>query len=241
MVLSNTEYMELDWSVRRALELTSNQRTGEKRGSLLWVLDRTKTAMGARMLRSWVELPLRRPVDILRRLAAVRELAEDNVLRRELMTALDGMGDMQRIAPRTVNQTANGRDLLALAAAAGRLPEIKRLLRGCRSAALAQIAGLDELGDVREIIEEAVNPKAPLSVRDGDVIREGFSAEADRLRALRDNSEDTISAMESREQERTGIKKLRIGYNRVFATTSTCPARCRSPSCPPTTSASRRL
>ena len=216
MVLSNTEYMELDWSVRRALELTSNQRTGEKRGSLLWVLDRTKTAMGARMLRSWVELPLRRPVDILRRLAAVRELAEDNVLRRELMTALDGMGDMQRIAPRTVNQTANGRDLLALAAAAGRLPEIKRLLRGCKSAALAQIAGLDELGDVREIIEQAVNPKAPLSVRDGDVIREGFSAEADRLRALRDNSVDTISAMESREQERTGIKKLRIGYNRVF-------------------------
>ena len=124
-------YMELDWSARRSLELTANIRTGEKRGSLLAVLDYTKTPMGARLLRSWVEMPLVSVRDIRARLAAVSELYSDNVLRRELMSALEGMGDMQRLVSRTVYQTANGRDLLALGeACCAPLPRLKRAALG---------------------------------------------------------------------------------------------------------------
>ena len=215
-LLDSRRYMELDWSTRRSLELTANLRTGEKRGSLLWVLDRTKTSMGARMLRSWVEMPLLNPSAIRRRLAAVSELAEDNVRRGELGEALAPIGDMYRLVSRTVYQTANGRDLLALAAGCERLPKIKALMQGSRSAMLSELGSLDTLDDVYADIMSTICDEPPVSVNDGNVIRPGYSEELDRLRSVRDNAAQLIRDMERSEQERTGIKKLKIGYNRVF-------------------------
>ena len=209
-------YMELDWQTRRSLELTANLRTGAKAGSLLGVLDRTKTPMGARTLRSWVEMPLLKPQDILQRLAAVRELKEDNVLRGELGAALDGIGDMQRVASRLGYQSANGRDLLALAASCEALPRIKELLSGRRSVLLSAIADMDALEDVREEILGAIHPDAPVTLHDGGLIRPGYSQEVDHLRDVMNNSASLLAEMQQREIERTGIKKLRIAYNRVF-------------------------
>ena len=146
------KYMELDYAARRSLELTENQRTGEKRGSLLWVLDRTKTPMGGRLLRSWVERPLLSPVAIKRRLSAVSELHGESVLRQELRRALAGIGDMQRLVGRAVFGSANGRDLAALGECCAQLPELKRLLAGRSSALLRQAAALDE--QLAKLIDE---------------------------------------------------------------------------------------
>ena len=216
MELTRDRYMELDWHVRRGLELTSSQRTGDKRGSLLGVLDCTKTAMGARTLRSWVEVPLLATQDILRRLAAVRELTEDHVLRGELRAAMEGMGDIQRTITRTINMSANGRDLLSLALSCGQLPAIKKLLGRSRSHMLRGIASLDTLEDMREDILKVICDEPPIALDEGGIIRPGFSAEVDRLRSLRENGINLIGELERREQERTGIKRLKVGYNRVF-------------------------
>ena len=210
------KYMELDYAARRSLELTENQRTGEKRGSLLWVLDRTKTPMGGRLLRSWVERPLLSPVAIKRRLSAVSELHGESVLRQELRRALAGIGDMQRLVGRAVFGSANGRDLAALGECCAQLPELKRLLAGRSSALLRQAAALDELADVRQDIERAICDEPPFSVREGGILRSGYSEEVDRLRNIRDNGAKLVSELEARERERTGIKKLKVGYNKVF-------------------------
>ncbi len=240
-LIEGGKYMELDWAARRSLELTSSLRTGEKRGSLLWVLDHTRTPMGARMLRSWVEMPLLSLTAIRRRLAAVSELVGDNVLRQELMAALDGISDMQRVVSRTVYQTANARDLVALADSCGQLPKLKQLLSGAKSALLGEAAAMDELADVRRDIVLAIDPEPPLSVRDGGVLRRGYSEEVERLRAVRDNAAQLLADMEANERERTGIKKLKIGYNRVFGYYIDLPAAAdTSSSCLRTTSASRR-
>ncbi len=156
-------YMELDYSARRSLELTENLRTGEKRGSLLWVLDRTKTPMGGRLLRSWLERPLLSPVAIDRRLSAVQELFDDNVARAEIIRVLGGVCDMQRLVGRAVYATANGRDLASLAACCAALPELTALLSGSRSALLREAAGMDTLADVRNDIARAVcdEPRQP--------------------------------------------------------------------------------
>ena len=210
------KYMELDYAARRSLELTENQRTGEKRGSLLWVLDRTKTPMGGRLLRSWVERPLLSPVAIKRRLSAVSELHGESVLRQELRRALAGIGDMQRLVGRAVFGSANGRDLAALGECCAQLPELKRLLAGRSSALLRQAAALDELADVRQDIERAICDEPPFSVREGGILRSGYSEEVDRLRNIRDNGAKLVSELEARERARTGIKKLKVGYNKVF-------------------------
>lgn len=216
MELTQDRYMELDWNVRRGLELTSSLRTGDKRGSLLWVLDHTKTAMGARTLRSWVELPLLAANDILHRLAAVRELTADNVLRGELRAAMESMGDMQRVVSRTVYQSANGRDLLGLAQSCENLPKIKELLSGCKSYMLSSLACLDTLTDIREDILKIICDEPPIATDEGKLIRKGYSAEVDRLRELSDNGVNMVHELEEREQQRTGIKRLKVGYNRVF-------------------------
>ncbi len=210
------KYMELDYSARRSLELTENMRTGEKRGSLLWVLDRTKTPMGGRTLRSWVERPLLSPVAIKRRLSAVSELHGALVLRQELRRELDGIGDMQRLVGRAVFGSANGRDLAALGECCAHLPELRRLLAGCSSAMLRRAAELDALEDVRSDIARAICDEPPFSVREGGILRPGYSEEVDRLRDVRDNGARLVSELESRERERTGIKKLKVGYNKVF-------------------------
>ena len=215
-VLSSGKYMELDYTTLRNLELTENLRTGEKKGSLLWVLDRTKTPMGLRMLRSWVERPLLSPPAIKRRLNAVSELYSDNVLRGELMHALGELGDMRRLAGKAVYATANARDLRALGDYCSRIPAIKERLAGAGSHMLRTIAAMDALADVAGEIGAAIADEPPFSVREGGMIRPGFNERVDYLRSVRDNGADMVKALEAREREKTGIKKLKVGYNRVF-------------------------
>ena len=209
-------YMELDYTTRRNLELTENLRSGEKRGSLLWVLDRTKTPMGGRLLRSWVERPLLNPAAIRRRLSAVNELFEGSVLRSELIHTLHEIGDIQRLIGRCVYGTANGRDLLALANYFALLPRIAELLSGAQSALLRETAALDTLSDLQADIASLVADDPPFSVREGGILRPGASEELDYLRNVRDNGTRMVAELETREREQTGIKKLKVGYNKVF-------------------------
>ena len=209
-------YMEMDWTTRRSLELTESLRSGEKRGSLLWVLDKTKTPMGARLLRAWVERPLLSVLAIKRRHAAVGELARESVKRSELMLSLREIHDIQRLVGRCVYGTAGGRDLRELCNCASVLPKLKEQLSSFQCKELMQIAGMDALEDLHYAIDRAICDDPPFSVREGGILREGYSEELDRLRSLRDHGSDAIAALEGRERERTGIKKLKVGYNRVF-------------------------
>jgi len=215
-VLADGRYMELDWATRRSLEITESLRSGEKKGSLLWVLDKTKTPMGGRMLRSWVERPLLSPIAIKRRLSAVDELVKNNVMRGELLVLLRGITDMQRLVGRCVYGTAGGKDLRSLANCMAVLPLLGEQLAFCRSPELKDIAAMDRLEDIRGIIDCAICDDPPFSVREGGIVREGYSEELDHLRNVRDNGARMLSDLELRERERTGIKKLKIGYNKVF-------------------------
>ncbi|MBQ6404250.1 MAG: DNA mismatch repair protein MutS [Oscillospiraceae bacterium] len=215
-LFGESRYMELDYTTRRNLELTESLRSGEKKGSLLWVLDQTKTPMGGRMLRAWVERPLLGPVQIKRRHAAVGELARDNVLRGETMQCLREIGDMQRLIARAVYGSANGRDLAQLASCCRQLPKLSGLLSNTESGELRAIAGMDALSDLEARISEAICDEPPFSVREGGILREGFDPEVDRLRSVRDNGASMVAELEQRERERTGIKKLKLGFNRVF-------------------------
>ena len=209
-------FMELDWTTRRNLELTESLRSGEKRGSLLWVLDKTKTPMGGRMLRAWVERPLLSAVAIKRRLSAVDELFRDNVTRGELMLTLRDITDMQRLIGRTVYGTAGGRDLRALGLCCASLPRLVEQLASFRCLELREIAAMDTLEDIRARIDEAICDDPPFSVREGGILRPGYSEEVDHLRDVRDNGARLVAELEARERERTGIKKLKVGYNKVF-------------------------
>jgi len=213
---SRGDYMELDAAALRSLELTENLRSGEKRGSLLWVLDKTCSPMGARLMRGWVARPLLSPVAIERRLAAVSELAADNVNRGELRALLKRVGDIQRLTGRAVYGSANGRDMLALGNYLDALPEIMERLRGAKSALLREIAATDPLKELRFLLYRCICDEPPFSVREGGILRSGYSEEVDRLRALKENGANMVRELETREKERTGIKKLKIGYNRVF-------------------------
>ena len=207
--------MEMDIQTVRSLELIASNRTQEKKGSLLWVIDHTRTAMGRRMIRNWVLRPLLNPAGITRRLSAVDELYGDTVCRGELTEALRHIGDMERLIARIVYGTANGRDLRALGASLERLPDIRRALLGKTSAMLKDAADLDLLEDVRDLIDRAICDEPPFSVREGGFIRDGYDESVDHLRGLLNNSTGALTDIESRERERTG-KKLKVGYNRVF-------------------------
>ncbi len=215
-VFSVGRFMELDYTTRRNLEITENLRTGEKKGSLLWVLDKTKTPMGGRLLRAWTERPLLSPVAIKRRLTAVSELYSDNVARGEIIEILRNIGDIQRLVGRAVYGTANGRDLLALGSYCAALPELVKLLSGKQSLMLKKISETDTISHIPELIMRAICDEPPFSVREGGILREGFSEEVDNLRNVRDNGAQMVSQLETRERESTGIKKLKVGYNRVF-------------------------
>ena len=215
-VMNASRYMELDYTTLRNLELTQSLRAGEKKGSLLWVLDQTKTPMGGRMLRTWVERPLLNPTAIRRRLTAVDELYSDNVLRGELQHKLREIGDMRRLVGRCVYGTANGKDVKALGEDCAVLPALCRLLADAKSAALREIAGMDTLVDVADLAARAIDDDPPFSVREADILRPGYDAEVDRLRALKKNGKQTVLDLEERERQRTGIKKLKVGYNKVF-------------------------
>ena len=212
---SGGEYMELDLNTMRNLELTSALRTGDKKGSLLWVLDKTKTPMGRRMIRAWVLRPLLRTTAILRRQSAVSELASATVSRNEITASLRNVGDIERLIAKIVYGNAVCRDMKALSYSIGALPEIKSRILPMKSAALSDCAGMDMLGDIAEQIDAAIRQDPPFSVREGGFINDGFDEEVDRLRFLLENSSAELMSIETKERERTG-KKLKVGYNRVF-------------------------
>ena len=214
---SEAQFMRMDTNTRRNLELIETMRNKEKRGSLLWVLDETKTAMGKRLLRAWIEQPLVSPAQISRRHNAVEELFHDAMLRDELAEALSGIFDLERIMTRIVYGSANGRELRALGTALKKLPALKALTAERKSALLSEIhTAIDVLEDVCSLIDRAIVDEPPFTIREGGIIREGYDAELDQLKSDMANSQGLIAAVEAREKERTGIPKLKIGYNRVF-------------------------
>lgn len=210
-------FMELDLTARRNLELTETMQRREKKGSLLWVLDRTKTPMGGRMLRSWLDRPLLSVTEIARRSGAVAVLVDGTIAREELISAMTGLGDMERLIGRIVYGTAGGRDLVSLRAGIERLPEIAGQLATFSGGRLGELAEeLDLLDDIKERIAAAICDEPPFSVREGGFIRDGYNEEVDRLRKILTGGKDIITDMEAKEKEKTGIRTLRIGYNKVF-------------------------
>ena len=214
---SVSEYMNLDYTAVRNLELTETMRSKSKKGSLLWVLDKTKTAMGKRMLRSWVEQPLLDLFSIEERLNAVQELVGDTILRGELMEYLSGIRDLERLLTRVVYKTANAKDLNTIAGTCARLPLIKETLALAKSKQLTKIYNnLDTLEDICELITSAIDENPPAIIREGGMFKKGFSAELDELIYIIENGADVVADIENREKERTGIKNLRIRFNKVF-------------------------
>ena len=211
------KFMELDLDARRNLELTETMRAKEKKGTLLWVLDKTHTAMGGRMLRSWLEKPLLDPGEITRRQGAVEALVENPIARGELEEALKDVTDLERVMTRIVTGTVNCRDLLGLARGLRALPQVKNLLSGLQSPKLQKLAAaIDPLTDCADKIENTIVEEPPLTVREGGIIRRGANADADRLRDIMEGGSGTIAAIESSEREKTGIRTLKVGFNRVF-------------------------
>jgi len=211
------KFMDLDLTARRNLELTQTMRAGEKRGSLLWVLDKTKTAMGSRMIRSWLEKPLLNPQQINKRLEAVGELVNATVAREELILMLREVTDLERVMARIVTGTCNCRDLRQLSNGAAELPRIKEALGSFRSGLLQVFFDqLDDLSDLKAEIDRAIVDEPPFTVREGGMIRPGYDEEIDRLHDIMSGGKGMLTQIEVREKERTGIKNLRVGYNRVF-------------------------
>ena len=211
------KFMELDMDARRNLELTETMRSKEKRGSLLWVLDKTHTPMGGRLLRSWLEKPLLDAGEITRRQAAVEELVENPIIRGELEEALKQVTDLERVMTRVVTGTVNCRDLLGLARGFRGLPLVKQQLESATSPLLQKLnAAMDPLEDLAALIENTIVDDPPLTVREGGIIRRGANAEADRLRDIMEGGSGTIAAIEAQEREKTGIRTLKVGFNRVF-------------------------
>lgn len=211
------EFMEIDLSSRRNLELTATMRDKSKRGSLLGVLDKTKTAMGARLMRKWLEQPLIDVEKINRRLDAVAELVDGYDLREQLTGRLKSIADMERLLSKTVYGTCNARDLLALGQSLSQLPGIHSLLEPCQSVQLHAISQeLDLAEDIKNLILTAFVDEPPLTVREGGMIRAGFDSELDRIRESMDMGTGVIARIEAQEREATGIKQLKVGYNKVF-------------------------
>ncbi len=216
-VYQQSQFMELDYTARRNLELTASLHGGEKKGSLLWVLDKTRTAMGARMLRQWIEKPLLSVSQIVRRQNAVETFVNDFMRRDRIEKLLMGVNDLERISSRIVYGSANGRDLRSLWQVCTRLPELRACLEGLETPLLRQLHGqLDTLEDIGALIDAAIVDEPPFSIREGGIIRPGFHEEADRLRDLLGGGNARLAAIEQKERERTGIPKLKVGYNKVF-------------------------
>ena len=210
-------FMELDLDARRNLELTETMRTKEKKGTLLWVLDKTHTPMGSRMLRSWLEKPLLDPVQITNRQNAVEELVNTTVTRGELIEALKDITDFERVATRIVTGTVNCRDLLTLARGLRALPDVKRQLQNLEAPLLKNLDhSIDTLCDCANLIEHTIDSDPPLTVREGGIIRDGANEEVDRLRDIMNGGQGTLAAIEASEKEKTGIRTLKVSYNRVF-------------------------
>lgn len=210
-------YMLLDTATRRNLEITQTIRDGQKKGSLLWVLDNTLTAMGSRLLKLKIEQPLLDAKLINERLNVVHELVNNVFLRTDIRKILNKIYDLERLAGKVAYGTANARDLIALKNSLETLPELINVLSNAKSEALMSIRdSLDCLTDVANLISESICDEPPLSVREGNIIRTGYNSEIDKLRTAGREGKNWIAALEGREKERTGIKSLKVGFNKVF-------------------------
>ena len=216
-VYSLVDFMTIDLSSRRNLELTENLREKSKKGSLLWVLDKTETSMGSRMLRRWIEEPLVNKEKITLRLNAVEELFNDLSLNDSLKEALHDIYDIERILGKISNKNANAKDLIALKTSIGKIPNVKGIIENCTSSLLRNYHhNLDDLRDIYELLEKSIKEDPSLTLKDGDLIKDGFNSEIDELRLAKTNGKDWISSLENREREFTGIKSLKVGFNKVF-------------------------
>ena len=216
-VYSRGQYLEIDINTRRNLELTESMRTKEKRGSLLWVLDKTKTAMGARLLRTWVLKPLIDPVAISNRQGAVADFVKNTIATNELAELLSHTLDIERLTAKAVYGTANAKDLKAIHQSIVNLPEIKNLISKFSSNSMSLIhKNLDALEDIADLLGAAIVDTPPFTVREGGMIREGFNADVDYYRSIKQNGAGIMQSIEEREREETGIKTLKVAYNKVF-------------------------
>lgn len=214
---NEAQYMRLDFNTQRNLELTQTMLTKDKRGSLLWVIDKTKTAMGKRLMRAWLEHPLMNISKINNRQSAVEELVNDTVCRLEITETLSGIYDIERLMTKIVYGSANARDLRSLCAAIKDLPNIAGLIENCHSSHMRMIyKNMDLLEDIHALIEQAIVDDPPFTIREGGMIRRGFNEELDVINGDMNNSKDILAQIESQEREKTGIPKLRVGYNKVY-------------------------
>ncbi len=211
------KYMIIDSSTRRNLELCETLREKQKRGSLMWVLDKTKTAMGARMLRSFIEQPLIEKKEINRRLDAIQELNENAISREEIREYLNPVYDLERLIGRISYKSANPRDLIAFKSSLSMLPHIKYILKGFQSELLKEIEKeLDPLEDLCRLVEDSIVDEPPIMVREGGIIKNGYHEEIDKLRSSKTEGKTWLAELEAKERESTGIKNLKIKFNKVF-------------------------
>lgn len=216
-VYNSGKYMVIDSATGRNLELIETMREKQKRGSLFWVLDKTRTAMGARLLKTYIEQPLIDKNSIICRQDAVQELFDDMITREELREYLNAVYDLERLSARISYHTANPRDLIAFKSSLSMLPHIKGLLKPCKSKDLKEIyADLDPLDDICELIESSIIEDPPVQIKEGGIIKDGFNEDVDVLRRAQTDGKSWLSDLELKEKEATGIKNLRIRYNKVF-------------------------
>ena len=211
------QYMELDTATRRNLELTESMRSKEKRGTLLWVLDKTETCLGARLLRSWLSRPLISVPAILNRQAAVAEFVDNFYLREELRALLSNVLDIERLTAKAVYGTANAKDLRAICQSIQTLPAILTLISGSQSQGVQEIySTMDTMEDLFTLLDNALEETPPFSVREGGMIREGYNGDVDYLRTIGKDCDAILAEIEARERETTGLKNLRVNSNKVF-------------------------
>ena len=212
-----SKYMSLDINARRNLEITEKMRDKSKKGTLLWVLDKTSTSMGGRHLRRWLNDPLIDTTEINRRLNSVKELKEDIMLRGEVIENLKKVYDIERLAGKMAYGNANARDMITLKNSLSKLPEVKKVLSNCKSEMLKDLfENLDELQDIYELIEKSIVDDPPMSIKDGGIIKLGFDEEIDKLKTATTEGKNWIIQLEADEKEKTGIKNLKVGFNKVF-------------------------
>ncbi len=210
------DFMHVDSATRRNLELLSTIKDGSTKGSLLWVLDRTSTPMGGRLLKKWLSQPLLDAKEIDLRLDAVEELSGDLLLREELSRSLRTVYDIERLTGKAASQAANARDLIALKGSLADLSKIKLALKNCNTAKIGRVKDLNEQAEVIDLIDKAINPDPPHTLIEGNLIKKGFNEELDKLKEMTQGNKEWISELELKERQRTGIKSLKVGYTSVF-------------------------
>lgn len=216
-IYNTSKYMNLDISARKNLELTERMSDGTKKGTLLWVLDKTVTSMGGRNLRKWINEPLLDVVEINNRLVSVKELKDEFILRGDLIQSLKYVYDIERLVGKISYGNSNARDMISLKNSLKQLPNIKELLKGTKGTLLQELYNnLDTCDDIYEIIETAIIEEPPITIKEGGIIKEGYNAEVDEYKKAGIEGKTWLIELEAREKEQTGIKNLKVGFNKIF-------------------------